>query len=310
MPSLYIILTVVSIHAPTEGATRNEIAQRVSAEFQSTLPRRERRLLCQAQKAVRRFNPRSHGGSDGDLKAFKRSTKVSIHAPTEGATAALILFLETLQFQSTLPRRERQHRQGHENLNLCFNPRSHGGSDIDRLPCRGRRPVSIHAPTEGATARSADAGRLKEFQSTLPRRERPAARRIFRRGLGCFNPRSHGGSDESQTKISLAVNVSIHAPTEGATSWPNNDRLFLLSFNPRSHGGSDSFSTSCHSTLKSFNPRSHGGSDCSRPSTLSKGLCFNPRSHGGSDVVRWEEAARCALFQSTLPRRERPGDGR
>ena len=78
---------------------------------------------------------------------------VSIHAPTGGATVPKMV-------RSTETR--------------CFNPRAHGGRDIN---CRNKgsfENVSIHAPTGGATFSHL-------FNST----------RSF-----CFNPRAHGGRDQ------------------------------------------------------------------------------------------------------------------
>ena len=58
---------VISIHAPTRGATHGSANQyKSNLIFQSTLPRGERRL---------------------DTKAMKCNNKISIHAPTRGATA-------------------------------------------------------------------------------------------------------------------------------------------------------------------------------------------------------------------------------
>ena len=54
--------------------------------FQSTLPRRERRGLCDAGEYVVYFNPRSREGSDGWMKTDTRTTAISIHAPAKGAT--------------------------------------------------------------------------------------------------------------------------------------------------------------------------------------------------------------------------------
>ncbi len=98
----------VSIHAPTGGSdlTLATIAA-CAFMFQSTLPRRERPLWNMAYDLLYLFQSTLHRGSDLVPSLYIILTVVSIHAPTEGATAALILFLETLQFQSTLPRRER-----------------------------------------------------------------------------------------------------------------------------------------------------------------------------------------------------------
>ncbi len=55
-----------------------------------------------------RFNPRSHEGSDIVQQIILSQFKVSIHAPTKGATARVnALPFRMYAFQSTLPRRER-----------------------------------------------------------------------------------------------------------------------------------------------------------------------------------------------------------
>ena len=132
------------------------LSDKIVDQFQSTLPRGERRQpsisrgICLAY-----FNPRSHEGSDichavsvyidivfqstlprgerqWDQPCIKIICVISIHAPTRGATR--LLGTSTSQ-------------------HFHFNPRSHEGSDPDRLflafkPIR----ISIHAPTRGATA--------------------------------------------------------------------------------------------------------------------------------------------------------------
>ena len=127
--------------------------------------------------SITHFNPRSHERSDSfRLRtgtatskisihaptrgatlcgyAAKGSSQISIHAPTRGATWPDIAFLTSFRFQSTLPREERRwcyRRQARPQRN--FNPRSHERSDdvcnYD-VPCRDC--ISIHAPTRGATA--------------------------------------------------------------------------------------------------------------------------------------------------------------
>ena len=56
-------------------------------KFQSTLPREERPCLLVRYYNVSYFNPRSHERSDTEafIKA-ERDLKISIHAPTRGAT--------------------------------------------------------------------------------------------------------------------------------------------------------------------------------------------------------------------------------
>ena len=128
-------------------------------------------------------------------------------------------YLATLiKFQSTLPREERLGLAGHLRAGLNFNPRSHERSDDNRRKFNSdschfnprshersdvfhRRmqksiyPISIHAPTRGATAASVMREESSQFQSTLPREER----------------------HKPCTKTEKRVNISIHAPTRGAT---------------------------------------------------------------------------------------------
>ena len=79
--------------------------------FQSTLPQGERQNSFFSGKFV---------------------GKISIHAPTRGAT---------------------EHTQQLVSLLYDFNPRSHKGSDQVRLLCKlFYKGISIHAPTRGATS--------------------------------------------------------------------------------------------------------------------------------------------------------------
>ena len=168
-------------------------------KFQSTLPRRERRDYAGQFEGSCCFNPRSHEGSDPDVgEAINTTLKVSIHAPTKGATVPKQICIlvpgfqstlprrerqdwveylrgQCMEFQSTLPRRERRRSKERAGGHHGFNPRSHEGSDQNMF--------------DSSTTES-------QFQSTLPRRERPGGH-----GLYCIrNP------------------VSIHAPTKGATA--------------------------------------------------------------------------------------------
>ena len=99
-----------------------------------------------------RFNPRTHAGCDISRNVRKRNRRVSIHAPTQGATkkACIPIKLYKFQsthprrvrrkikypvvrfgkFQSTHPRRVRQCRWEGPRMERCFNPRTHAGCDF------------------------------------------------------------------------------------------------------------------------------------------------------------------------------------
>ena len=143
--------------------------------------------------------------------------RVSIHAPTGGATGARV-------------RRER--------TRLRFNSRAHGGRDFDDgrhyftssfqfTRPRGARRYSFRRAAiwrvfqftrpRGARPPAASShAALTKFQFTRPRGARP---RGSRRPLPtrCFNSRAHGGRDLLPLRTDVVTAVSIHAPTGGAT---------------------------------------------------------------------------------------------
>ena len=99
----------ISIHAPTRGATQFLEGLTIQTLFQSTLLQEERRLLLfllitfhvfqstllqeerqwfNGQCYLRQyFNPRSYKRSDRGVKHTQLVRKISIHAPTRGATS-------------------------------------------------------------------------------------------------------------------------------------------------------------------------------------------------------------------------------
>ena len=80
--------------------------------------------------------------------------------------------------------------------------------------------ISIHAPTRGATyITNYIKLRFHVFQSTLPREERLCVSVVLCVDKFYFNPRSHERSDDSfKVFINDKVQISIHAPTRGATA--------------------------------------------------------------------------------------------
>ena len=142
-----------------------------------------------------------------------------------------------------------------------FNPRSHTGSDLFRTFtgfCVGYFNPRSHTGSDYISPHYF--GIKSQFQSTLPHGERRTIIDADPAFLH-FNPRSHTGSDYYMGASLADENISIPAPTRGATF----EGLFGLytapDFNPRSHTGSDAAVVSSHSKQSYFNPRSHTGSD-------------------------------------------------
>ena len=98
-----------------------------------------------------------------------------------------------------------------------------------------------------------------------------------------FNPRSHEGSDIIWFGLTWNLEISIHAPTRGATAPRLRILIPLDNFNPRSHEGSDLSSVILRRSRLYFNPRSHEGSDNPHQESSPAAYHFNPRSHEGSD---------------------------
>ena len=211
-------------------------------------------------------------------------------------------------FQSTLPWRERRdYLQGNPrgyNISIhapaegatrnpdavflrltYFNPRSRGGNDESNLQSsfvlnyfnprsRGGSDIAVRFTCTS----------ISGFQSTLPRRERQIdhAERQYIERFQSTLPRR----ERRQLVAGRAVggHISIHAPAEGATYETGITYSDLSHFNPRSRGGSD---------IGSFYENGINNN-------------FNPRSRGGSDIHLSTAAGLFTVFQSTLPRRERP----
>ena len=187
-------------------------------QFQSTLPREERRSGSKAKSKVRDFNPRSHERSDQQQRRSLRQSCISIHAPTRGATVVNRIWKSSKGFQSTLPREERLYTGTITDNQKNFNPRSHERSDVWQVINWYSRPLfQSTLPREERPMRHCNRVRAIRFQSTLPREERLIS---FTRSFCVmyFNPRSHERSDRTKTTSDMIEEISIHAPTRGATA--------------------------------------------------------------------------------------------
>ena len=164
-------------------------------------------------------------------------------------------------FQSTHPRRVRRRA-----LITCitirnFNPHTREGCDAvvmegDHITST----ISIHTPAKGATRRMGlDSVRYPRFQSTHPRRVRPAslgsqaATCYFNPHTreGCdsicenipfhslnFNPHTREGCDQRKCRKYRRGPISIHTPAKGATRKSRNSET-LENFNPHTREGCD-----------------------------------------------------------------------
>ena len=123
-------LTGISIHAPAKGATAALFAVLLGLAISIHAPAK---------------------GATHSAKGSRGFTHISIHAPAKGATMADSPMRRIAIFQSTLPRRERQHKSTQAQKHRNFNPRSREGSDAFSAFFADDAVISIHAPAKGAT---------------------------------------------------------------------------------------------------------------------------------------------------------------
>ena len=123
------------------------------------------------------FNPRSHERSDDYRCVVHELLKISIHAPTRGAT----------QVDSAVGKDVRD-----------FNPRSHERSDEDGYCIMATKLIfQSTLPREERPDRPAVVVSNDKFQSTLPREERRISESVQTKRWN-FNPRSHERSDRGR----------------------------------------------------------------------------------------------------------------
>ncbi len=172
---------------------------------------------------------RPRGARLNTKPAASGNSNVSIHAPTGGAT-----FTARIQ----------------DHKSVCFNPRAHGGRDLVRYRAWPVVNVSIHAPTGGATMEVDTVQARELFQSTRPRGARLIGERRFQKEYMFQSTRPRGarqtdtkglpyrtmfqstrprGARRTRDRIAIVSHqVSIHAPTGGATHQPG-DRHKMIS---------------------------------------------------------------------------------
>ena len=133
---------------------------RLSHIFQSTHPRGVRQLPDMQHPAARRIS--IHAPTRGATKRVERyqiHDNISIHAPTRGATHRYTSVKEQAVY---------------------FNPRTHAGCDkrmnLENLPFA----ISIHAPTRGATAQIAEMVSWVDISIHAPTRGATQSRRKAR----------------------------------------------------------------------------------------------------------------------------------
>ena len=196
---------------------------------------------------------------------------------------AVLRFQVPLTFQSTRPR----------------------GARLFHAPKFGGFVVSIHAPTWGAT----DIHRHTPRQSSRfnPRAHvgRDYVNFINDKPIGSFNPRAHVGRDCSADTILRAIEVSIHAPTWGATFCCARNMYNKMFQSTRPRGARQIWG---RGKFRKFQVSIHAptwGATANYAQTVTRHLFQSTRPRGARQMplpTPWPRS----LFQSTRPRGARP----
>ena len=188
---------LVSIHAPTWGATEQSCTEYICRKFQSTHPHGVRRARLLEEEVRKRF----------------QSTHPHGVRPRISQETWL-----TDTFQSTHPHGVRLNDFClFRTRDISFNPRTHMGCDV-----RSRRAANtrvLFQSTHPHGVRRKLLSDIELFGGFNPRTHMgcdfPPS--YVHRANRCFNPRTHMGCDVSYHFTDLTSVVSIHAPTWGAT---------------------------------------------------------------------------------------------
>ena len=186
------------------------------------------------------FNPRTHVGCDILSAAIYEERKISIHAPTWGATCTPTLMSKINEISIHAP-----------TWGATFSGRAFSARSLfQSTHPRGVRPRL-----------SADTWVVLTFQSTHPRGVRQLGFLLIKINLN-FNPRTHVGCDGYRVFSSdRPILISIHAPTWGATLMSKGlGKSFVISIHAPTWGATFRIRVVLTS-LTNFNPRTHVGCD-------------------------------------------------
>ena len=139
--SLADAVVLVSIHAPTRGATKRILELIGIGRVSIHAPTRGATSYGWRSILMRYgFNPRTHSGCDDDERVISTITDVSIHAPTRGATEDQVRKILEQKVSIHAPTRGATYVIW--NMLRCsssFNPRTHSGCDCPSLLNDNRR---------------------------------------------------------------------------------------------------------------------------------------------------------------------------
>ena len=208
---------IVSIHAPTRGATATSILFR---SFNDCFNPRTHTGCDKygVEKGQRRFlfqSTHPHGVRLKSKYKNKKEQKVSIHAPTRGATFSRSFTIRVSEVSIHAPTR--------------------GATRFEQTSNKSSS-VSIHAPTRGATHNAAFLVQNVVFQSTHPHGVRQGGQNLGIGGKWFQSTHPHGVRLKGFVVTITRDSVSIHAPTRGATALSKDEERPVMFQSTHPHG--------------------------------------------------------------------------
>ena len=190
------------------------------AMFQSTRPRGARPRTAATPTPSRSFNPRAHVGRDiGRADKDYKSQMFQSTRPRGARRRSSAEVSPSMLFQSTRPRGARHCSEGAFSILRRFQSTRPRGARLKWGRADQVQPVSIHAPTWGATHRPRTCQHLVKVSIHAPTWGATVTQLPMEFHRNGFNPRAHVGRDRWKHPIRPHRPVSIHAPTWGATSY-------------------------------------------------------------------------------------------
>ncbi len=185
--------------------------------------------------------------------------RVSIHAPTRGATFSNHVANGAIEVSIHAPTR---------------------GATADATAFGGAGSVSIHAPTRGATTSACSSWLCAWFQSTHPHGVRRKNIKRLNRTIRFQSTHPHGVRQYAIAKYAEAIEFQSTHP-HGVRLVVKLMRLIVTCFNPRTHTGCDCRVTSMSLDISAFqSTHPHGVRPLCAPNSLTVKLFQSTHPHG------------------------------
>ena len=244
MPLLHLMLPLSFNTCPHAGGNHGRATNSSSMRCFNTCPHAGGNRAANSRKSwnCRSFNTCPHAGGNRNQDKPRAGLRVSIHAPTRGATIVAGSSGAVVNVSIHAPTRgaTRNKAKGfpalkkvsihaptrgataservHTSRSTCFNTCPHaGGNVVISASIARRKAVSIHAPTRGATMKRYRKGRLQTFQYMPPRGGQPISSTFHLRIFPVSIHAPTRGATQYRRLHGTPYRVSIHAPTRGAT---------------------------------------------------------------------------------------------